>query len=121
MNRILTLCLGAAALLVCGTASAGDMTGLFGNTIECRYPDGKVTKVWVEAGGKYSIQRPDGSRASGNWTDSGSEVCYNDTDPAPPAGAKPVCSPSTARKVGETWAVTDPFGGQCTATLVAGK
>jgi hypothetical protein len=120
MSRSLTIGLAAAALL-CTTASAGDMTGMFGNTIECRYADGRVTKVWVEAGGKYSIQRPDGSKASGAWVDSGSQVCYNDTNPAPPANAKPVCSSSTPRKVGDTWAVTDPFGGQCTAVLVAGK
>jgi hypothetical protein len=121
MTRILTAGLAATAALMCSTAIAGDMSGLFGNRIECRYPDGKVTKVWVEPGGKYSIQRPDGSTATGTWADSGSEVCYNDTNPAPPANAKAVCSPSTLRKVGETWAVTDPFGGQCTATLIAGK
>lgn len=111
----------AAAALISVTASAGDMTGLFGNTIECRYPDGKVTKVWVAEGGTYSIQRPDGSTATGNWTDSGSEVCYKDTNPPPPADMKSVCSPSTPRKVGDTWEVTDPFGGKCTAHLVAGK
>lgn len=121
MIRILPVGLVATAALMCTTASAGDMSGLYGNRIECRSADGKVTKVWVEPGGKYSIERPDGSRATGAWVDSGSEVCYNDTNPPPPANAKPVCSPSTLRKVGETWAVTDPFGGQCTATLIAGK
>ncbi len=77
-------------------------------------------EVQVQAGGHYSIVRPDGSTAKGNWTDSGSEVCYQDTDPAPPANMKPVCSPSTARKVGDTWEVTDPMGGHCTAALTAG-
>jgi hypothetical protein len=121
MRRILIVGLAAAATMTFATATAGDMTGLFGNTIECRYPDGKITKVWVEAGGKYSIQRPDGSRAEGRWVDGGSEVCYNDTNPAPPPNAKAVCSPSNLRKVGDSWDVTDPFGGKCTAHLVAGK
>jgi hypothetical protein len=120
MNRSFTIGLAAAATLICTTASA-DMTGIIGNTIACTYPDGKVTKVWVEAGGKYSIQRPDGTTARGTWTDSGTEVCYTDTDPAPPPNFKPVCSPSTPRKVGDTWPVTDPMGGQCTAAVVAGK
>lgn len=119
MNRSLMIGIAAAALAA-GTASAGDMTGLYGNTIECRYTDGKVTKVQVEAGGHYSIVRPDGSTAKGSWTDDGSNVCYTDTDPAPPANMKPVCSPSTARKVGDTWEVTDPMGGHCTAVLTAG-
>lgn len=115
------LAAAAAGIAIFTSASAGDMSGLYGNTIECRYPDGKVTKVWVEAGGKYSIQRPDGSQASGAWTDDGANVCYKDTNPPPPADMKAVCSSSQLRKVGDTWDVADPFGNHCTATLTAGK
>ena len=121
MNSIFrgALAAGIATIALTVAASAGDMSGLFGNTIECKYPDGQITKVWVEAGGKFTVQPPGAPQPSaGTWADDGSTVCYTDSNPAP--NMKPVCSPSTARKVGDSWAVTDPMGKACTATLVAG-
>ena len=117
MKFAASICIIACAAFA-PAAIAGDMSGLYGNTIVCHYADGKVTKVWVAAGGQYSIQRPDGSTASGSWKDDGSSVCYMDANPAP--GMKPVCSSSQLRKVGDSWDVTDPFGGHCTATLMLG-
>jgi hypothetical protein len=122
MTRIFQGVLAAAAATIALTVatSAGDMSGMYGNTIECKDAKGAVVKVWVEAGGTYSIVRPDGSHATGKWVDDGTNVCYTDTDPPPPANAKPVCNASALHKVGDTWDVIDPFGGHCTATLTAG-
>ncbi len=30
---------------------------MVGNTVVCTYPDGAVTKVYLEAGGAYSVTR----------------------------------------------------------------
>ncbi len=112
----------AAAMLTFGmTATAGDLSGYFGNTVECRYPNGDVTKVTTDADGTFTVATTSHPSSSGKWTDDGSTVCYNQTNPPPGAGQKPVCYSSQARKVGDTWTITDPFGAQCVAVLVAGR
>ena len=114
--------LAAAALLACATgAQAGDMSGYFGNTVSCKYTNGDVTKIMVAQDGTFTVVPTGHPQSKGTWKDDGSTVCYTQTDPAPDANMKPVCNSSQPRKVGDSWSVTDPFGGQCTATLVAGK
>lgn len=108
-----------AAVLCTAPAMAGDMTGLYGNTIMCTYPNGAVTKVHVQEGGKYNLER-EGKTVQGTWVDSGEQVCYTEVDPAPPAGTKPICTPSAAMKVGATWSVTDSAGNASHCELKAG-
>ncbi len=122
MRRSLKIGLLAAAMTVaaCSGVMAGDMSGSFGNTVVCTYPDGKATKVYLEAGGAYSVVTPDGKSAKGTWADDGTNVCYTQTDPPFGPGEKPVCNSSAAKKVGDSWSVTDPRGGVCTAVLTAG-
>ena len=109
----------ASALFAAQGASAGDMTGLFGNTIECTYPNGNVTKVWVKDGGQYTVLR-DGNTVNGTWVDNGDQACYTETDPAPPAGTKPVCASSAPMKIGATWSITDPSGATSQCVLKQG-
>ena len=108
----LALALGA---LAAGPASA-DMSGLVGNTIVANYSDGSVTKVHPAADGTFTIQRPGGT-FHGTWKDDGQQVCYQESDPS----VKAVCSPSTPRKVGDSWSVTDPNGVTVTVTIAAGS
>jgi len=111
--------IGAFALaigaLAAGPASA-DMSGLVGNTIVANYSDGSVTKVRPAADGTFTIERSGGS-FHGTWKDDGQQVCYQESDPS----IKAVCSPSTPRKVGDSWSVTDPNGVTVTVKIVAGS
>ena len=65
--------------------------------------------VWIMDGGKYTINRGTGD-IKGTWTDAGDNACFTEVDPAPPAGTKPFCPPGGARKVGDTWSLTQPDG-----------
>ena len=111
----------AALFALAGNAQAGDMSGYFGNTVTCKYTNGDVTKVYANQDGTFSVVPTGHPPSKGTWKDDGTTVCYTQTDPAPDANMKPVCNSSQARAIGDSWTVTDPFGGQCTATLVAGK
>lgn len=84
--------------------AADSTAGLYGNTMKVTFPGGKVTKVYVEQGGKYTVDH-DGKMASGSWTDNGTQTCYTETTPAPPAGTKPICLSSKAYTVGDTFDV----------------
>ena len=110
-----------ATIAFASGASAGDMSGYFGNTVACKYANGDVTKVMVDANGTFMVMPTGHPSSTGTWVDDGKTVCYTQTNPAPGPNQKPVCNSSEPRKVGDSWAVTDPFGGQCTATLTAGR
>ncbi|MEI9991979.1 MAG: hypothetical protein WDM86_18310 [Rhizomicrobium sp.] len=113
----------AVAISTClaSAATAGDMSGHFGNTVLCKYANGDVTKVLVDSNGGFTVIPTGHPSSTGRWADDGTAVCFNQTNPPPGAGEKPVCYSSEARKVGDSWPITDPFGNSCTATLVSGR
>jgi len=119
MKRILLT--GIVALAAVATpAMAGDMSGYFGNTVMCKYSNGDVTRIYAQQDGTFTVVPTGHPQSSGTWKDDGANVCYTQTNPAPTADMKQVCNSSQPRHVGDSWSVTDPFGGQCTATLAAG-
>ncbi len=101
-NRAL-LAGSAAVLALAGAARADNLSGVIGNTSVCAAPDGGVTKVYVDTASTYSLSLPNGQTIKGTVKDNGSQICYTDTDP--PSSNPPVCTPSVARKVGDTWEV----------------
>ncbi len=107
MNRSFLFGLVAvSSLALAATAAQADnLAGLTGNTAVCTAPDGSATKVYVEAGGVFTLTLPNGQSIKGTVKDDGSQICYTETDPAPASGAVPVCLPATPRKVGDTWTV----------------
>ncbi len=119
MNRILIAGISTLALTA-APAMAGDMSGYFGNTVMCKYTNGDITRVYVDKDGTFTVVPTGHPQSSGTWKDDGANVCYTQTNPAPSADMKQVCNSSQARAVGDSWTVSDPFGGQCTATLTAG-
>ncbi|HUO91721.1 MAG TPA: hypothetical protein VMU22_02315 [Rhizomicrobium sp.] len=111
--------IAALVLVLAETARADNMSDFYGNTVVCTYPNGEVTKVYVESGGRFTVVRG-GQTIAGTWSDDGANVCYTETNPAPPAGSKPICLASKAWKVGDGWQVTNPKGDTCNAVLTAG-
>ncbi len=114
----LTLLAGLAAAQA---AYAGDMSGYFGNTVLCKYANGDVTKIYTRADGTFAVSPTGHPQATGTWKDDGKNVCYTQTAPTPGPNEKMVCNSSQPRKIGDTWTVTDPMGGTCTATLTQGN
>lgn len=119
MSSRLGWAVSIVTLVLAGAAQADNMAGFYGNTVMCTYPNGNVTKVYVESGGQFSVIRG-GQTVAGTWTDDGTNVCYTEINPAPAAGTKPICLASKAWKVGDGWQVTDPTGATCNAVLTAG-
>ena len=119
----LTIVLAASAGLFALTtaASAGDMSGYFGNTVLCKYPNGDVTKVYVNQDHTFLVVPTGHPQTTGTWADDGTTICYTQLEPKPGPNEHQVCNSSEARNVGQSWDVTDPFGAHCTATLAAGK
>ena len=95
----------AAAAVICAVASAGwagDFGGMAGNTSICTAPDGGQTKVAIHADGTFQLKLPDGSIHTATAVDDGKTLTFTETNPP---GAPPVQTPSTTRKVGDTWTV----------------
>ena len=123
MNRFFRfgLAVCAASVALVAGASAGDMSGMFANTVSCKYANGDVTKVYVNQDGTYKVVPTGHPESTGTRKDDGTTICYTGVNPPPGPNEKQVCNSSEARKVGDSWDVTDPFGGHCTATLTAGR
>jgi hypothetical protein len=104
LNIALLAAAGSMALSAGALANDNVMKGLYGNTIIVTFPGNHVTKVYVEPDHAYTVTH-DGKPAKGTWSDDGKQTCYTETDPAPPPGTKPICLPSIAHKVGDSWVV----------------
>jgi hypothetical protein len=108
---------------VCGfafasTALADNLDGMIGNTAVCKTSKGAVTKVFTGPGGAYTVTLPGGQSMQGTAKDDGKQICYVQSTPA--SSDPPVCTPSTTRKVGDTWTVQAQGESQDCA-LVAGR
>jgi hypothetical protein len=109
---------GSAGLCLASAAAADNTSGMVGNTAVCTAPDGGVTKVYTDTAASYSIVLPGGQSMKGAVKDNGTQICYTQTDPA--TKDPPVCTPSVARKVGDTWDV-QAQGSSQHCSLQAGK
>ncbi len=120
MRRLVLFTAAAiAGLAIASTASADNTEGMVGNTAVCSGPDGS-TKVYLENSGAFVLTLPNGQSVTGTVHDDGSQICYTELSPAPPAGTAPVCTPSVNRKVGDTWSV-DARGASQSCSLQAGR
>ena len=122
MKRIL----GVAALALFGASMAmaaeDPMASRYGNTIVTTTADGKEAgRTYYDADGKMTRKTADGKETKGTWKAEGDKVCITQTDPAPAAGAAPVCLPLAAHKIGDSWDVTLPDGMKLKATLQKGR
>jgi hypothetical protein len=122
MKRLTTLLAAAgAALGLCGAAHA-DMSGMVGNTVVLAGGDNTI-KVQLHADGTYQTSLSNGTTVKGTWADNGGQLCYTQTDPAPPAGRpNPFCVPGMdGKKVGDTWSQPGPGGATMNGSVVAGQ
>jgi hypothetical protein len=121
--KLLISAAAGAALFLLSTAAMADVSGLYGNTVVATFPDGKVIKVQLKADGAFSETLPDGSAASGTYTDDANGVCFTQTAPPPPADAKPTCAPDLAgKKAGDAWDAPGPQSGTTLKiSVVAGQ
>ncbi|MFA7263560.1 MAG: hypothetical protein WC068_11120 [Caulobacter sp.] len=111
--------LGAvAALALSATAAlAGDdvMASRIGNTTITTDASGQSSKIYYE--GDHSFTGVQGEQQlAGTWAVKGSQVCLTFTSDAPPGYPNPICTPVSARNVGDSW-TSGPF----TVQLVAGR
>ncbi len=106
-----------------GGAAWADMSGLVGNTVVANTPNGAI-KIQLHADGSYQTVLPNGSGASGTWSeDANGGLCYKQTNPAPPADRpNPFCAPGmSGKKVGDSWSQQGPGGNAMTVSVTAGQ
>ena len=108
---------GVVGFAFVSVAFADNFAGIAGNTSVCKTAKGAVTKVYADASGAYTVVLPNGQSMQGTAKDDGKQICYLQSTPA--TTDPPVCTPSVARKVGDTWTVQAQGESQDCA-LVAG-
>lgn len=117
MRFILTLAVALFGFI--GVAHADPFANFYNNTTVVTHPADGDRNVYIDEGGSYSMDLPDGSKASGHWEITGDQGCFTDDAAAP--GDKPYCIPAVSHNIGESWEITAPDGTVEKATLVAGR
>ena len=101
------------------TAFAGDLSGIFGNTVTITDASGGVTSVLVNEDNTYTVTTPDGAEIPGTWEVADGQACFNAAD----AEGNPTqtCSADILGKgPGDSWTATDD-NGESTISVVAGQ
>lgn len=109
--------IGLFALM--GTAMAGDLSGVFGNTVTITDANGGVTSVLVEEDNTYTVKTPDGAEIPGTWEVSDGQACFNAADAE--GNATQTCSADIIGKgPGDTWTASNDAG-ETTVAVVEGR
>ncbi len=121
LNRTILIA-GFGALALAGAAHA-DMSGMVGNTMVVTLPDNNTVKVQLHADGTYQTARSNGPTVKGTWAAKGDQLCYTQTDPAPPADRpQPFCiAGMDGHKVGDNWSSPGQGGATMKMGIVAGQ
>jgi hypothetical protein len=80
-----TLILALAANAVAPTAGAtGDIIApAFNGTIVSTYPDGRISKLWLNRDGSFSSEGREHEQRAGRWRIKGHAVCMSQLKPVP--------------------------------------
>jgi hypothetical protein len=118
--RIATIA-AIAVVGAAGAAAADPMAGAYKNTVAITYPNGAVTKMFIDEDGTYSAKAPDGATVKGTWKVENGSTCFTQAEPAPPAGTPANCSPTVERKAGDSWTAPGPNGSTLSISIVVGR
>ena len=102
-----------------GAAFAGDLSGIFGNTVTITDANGAITSVLINEDKTYTVKTPDGAEVPGTWEVADGQACFNAAD----ADGNPTqtCSADILGKgVGDTWTATDD-NGESSVAVVEGR
>lgn len=121
MRPVRVMLLAAAAATALAGVAYADVSGLVGNTVVLSMGNGGEIKVQLHSDGSYQTTTPQGV-VKGTWKFDNGQLCYTQTDPAPPAGRpNPFCAPGMdGKKVGDTW-TQQGQGGEMKGSVVAGQ
>jgi len=114
--RILLGAIAALALSATAVLAADDvMASRIGNTTITTDASGMSSKIYYEADHSFTGVQGD-LQLAGTWAVKGSQVCLTFSSEPPPGYPNPICTPVSARNVGDSW-TSGPF----TVQLVEGK
>ena len=74
----------------------------FSGTIVSTYPDGRISKLWLNRDGTFSAIGPNHQSQGGHWVVKGHNMCLSQTKPFPiPFVA--YCAPIPSSGISENW------------------
>ena len=100
-------------------ALAGDLSGVFGNTVTITDANGAVTSVLINEDKTYTVKTPDGAEVPGTWDVADGQACFDSADAE--GNAVHTCSADIlGKEPGDTWTATDD-NGEATVSIVEGR
>ena len=90
----------------------------FGGTIVSTYPDGKISKLWLNRDGTFSSEGRNQEKRAGRWAIKGRNVCMSQLKPFPIPFAS-YCQPIPTIALTASWTGKAVTGEPITNRLVA--
>ncbi len=114
----LTLVLSLSAFAaVAADVDPGVIAPAFSGTIVSTYPDGRISKLWLNRDGTFSAEGRAHERQAGRWRIRAHSICLSQLKPVPiPILA--YCAPIPAAGVSESWSGKAVTGEPITIRLV---
>ncbi|WP_158915695.1 hypothetical protein [Caulobacter sp. S45] len=100
-----------AATAAVQPATAASIELAFGNTIVSTYPDGRISKLWLERDGTFTAEGRTHKIQGGRWTLKGDNVCMKQLKPFPIPFAT-YCAPIPQTGIGQSWPGKAAFTGE---------
>ncbi len=114
-------------MLLAAAASAGSMPPggdeirpAFANTIVSTYPDGRISKLWLDEDGTFSAEGRRHEHQGGRWTIKKHQVCLTQTKPVPIPFLS-FCAPIPAAGMTSGWSGKAVTGEPVTIKLTSGR
>ena len=109
----------SVALPAPGFAQPTRLSAAFGNTVVSTYPDGRQSRLWLNADQTYQLRGRRGGMSSGTWRLSGERLCLRQRRPA--SIPISICRPVPQVRLGSQWTDTAQGGVRITLRLVPGR
>ncbi len=116
----------AAITLMAASASAPQPSAeaviepAFSATVLSTYPDGRVSKLWLNRDGTFTGEERDHTLKGGRWTIKAGKICMSQTKPFP-IPFLTFCSPIPSAGVGESWTGKAITGEPIVIRIVPGR
>ena len=92
----------------------------FTATIVSTYPDGRISKLWLNRDGTFTTEGRKHEMSGGRWVMKGASICMRQTKPIPIPFAQ-YCAPIPQNPANETWAGKAVTGEPITIRVVPGR
>ena len=120
LQRMILTLLAAVAANIVQPAAGSTLEPAFEATIVSTYPDGRISKLWLDRNGTFTALGRKHDSTGGRWVMKGEKICLSQVKPFPIPFAS-YCAPLPHGDVAQGWSGKAVTGEPITIRIVPGR